>query len=586
MTKGKFRIIVILLIISLVGIVSLQYTMLKESYIQKEQIFDQTVSSALIDVSKKVEKQEAINFIQTKISRKKKEKNISNKNVVPIEPELTKAPTARKYNHFKNPILARKSAKALKDSLSNANFNFFRNEDYETINIFGVDDIQDSIFAKSMNQLPEYFEFVYDSSGNLIQKNNKVSKTKGTRTIVRVVPPKPPVIASHPEFPILVQPAPAIKLNNKLKEVRQKEKINLIEEIATEMQVVSIPIEKRIDTVFIDSILKIELLKRGVNYNYDVIIQSNDDGRIFFKTSDLKNVDDFAFYSIGLFEDNNGNAKANINLTFTDKQRIISNQMWPSIIVSIVLLITLLSIFIYTIRAILKQKKLSDLKNDFINNMTHEFKTPVSTILLASEALKDNSITNDDTRVKRLAGIIYDENQRLSEHVERVLNMASMDKGEVKLAMNRISLHETLNNCVKHFELNLESKSQKIEIKLNAKNDFIYVDEFHLKNIIHNLIDNASKYSKSDTTIFIETENLKSDLILKIRDQGIGMRKEQVKKIFEPFYRVPTGNLHDVKGFGIGLHYVHSILKLMGGKINVRSEFGLGTEFSVTFENK
>ena len=548
--------------------------MLKESYEQKEQIFDQSVSSALIDVSKKIEKQEAVKFIQTKISKKQKERNTS-ESVAPIAKRS-------KNNYYKR----RKQPNLDSAFYSKKDFEFFKNEDFESINIYGVDDYIDTAIQDVVKVMPDYFEFTYDSSGVLIQKSNKVAKTKGTRTMVRVSPPKPPVFAAQPEFPIQVPIAPPIRILKREPEIAKKEKIKLIEEIATEMQVLSIPIEKRIDSSYIDSTLKLELLKRGIIYNYDIIIQSNEDGKIFFKTSDLKNVNDYAFYSIGLFEDNNGVSKANINLTFPDKEKIISNQMWPSIIISIVLLVTLLSIFIYTIRAILKQKKLSDLKNDFINNMTHEFKTPVSTILLASEALKDNSILNDGNRVKRLAGIIYDENQRLSEHVERVLNMASMDKGEVKLAMNCISLHEVLKTCVKHFDLNLENKSQKVQLNLNAKNDLIYVDEFHLKNIIHNLIDNASKYSSENTNIFIETENFKNEVVFKVRDQGIGMKKEQVKKIFEPFYRVPTGNIHNVKGFGIGLHYVHSILKLMGGKISVRSEYRLGTEFSVSFENK
>lgn len=548
--------------------------MLKESYEQKEQIFDQSVSSALIDVSKKVEKQEAVKFIQTKISKKQKERNTS-ESVAPI----AKRPKNNYYKRRKQPSL---------DSAfySKKDFEFFKNEDFETINIYGVDDYIDTALQDVVKVMPDYFEFIYDSAGVLIHKSKKVAKTRGTRTMVRVSPPKPPAFAAQPEFPIHVPIAPSIRILKSEPEIAKKEKIKLIEEIATEMQVLSIPIEKRIDSSYIDSTLKLELLKRGIVHDYDIIIQSNEDGKIFFKTSDLINVNDYAFYSIGLFDDNNGISKANINLTFHDKERIISNQMWPSITISVLLLITLLGIFIYTIRAILKQKKLSDLKNDFINNMTHEFKTPVSTILLASEALKDNSIMNDDNRVKRLAGIIYDENQRLSEHVERVLNMASMDKGEVKLAMNSISLHDVLKKCVKHFDLNLENKSQKIQLNLNAKNDLIYVDEFHLKNIIQNLIDNASKYSNENTNIFIETENIKNEVIFKVRDQGIGMKKEQVKKIFEPFYRVPTGNIHNVKGFGIGLHYVHSILKLMGGKISVRSELGLGTEVSVSFENK
>ena len=260
---------------------------------------------------------------------------------------------------------------------------------------------------------------------------------------------------------------------------------------------------------------------------------------------------------------------------------MLSEQMGSVLASSILLLLVLLACFVYTIQAILKQKKLSDLKNDFINNMTHEFKTPVSTILLASEALKDPSVVKDEPRVHRLASIIYDENLRLGEHVERVLNMARMDKGEIKLAMNAVSLHTIINDVLKHMELPLANKNQEIVLNLLATSDSVYADSFHLKNIVQNLIDNASKYSNVNSRIFIETEMQNGFVKLKVRDQGIGMKKDQVKKIFEPFYRVPTGNLHDVKGFGIGLHYVYSILKAMGGKISVKSEMGLGSEFSI-----
>lgn len=628
---------------ALIGIVALQYTMLKESYAQKEMIFDQSVSSALIDVSKKVEKREAVNFIRTKITKPKKSKNnVSKSNTsngnkktkyikstsssytVNIAPPSTPLPDklndiesydavtvyddARIKELDKNQRELEKRAqkqilnrqekiKQLQDSLKKRQkeFEFYFNDEMFNPETFNFSGMTDSMLKLSFNVAPSYFEYRSDSGKIIIHKKPRSSKDlesiprKGSRAIVRSIP-EPPNFPTH-TIVAPASPAPPANIvlsdvSGELKNVFIKPEIDrrdLIEEIATEMQVLTLPIEQRIDTNYIDSLIAVELSKRGIWQNYEVIIQTDNNSKVFYKTSDIDFTDNYAFYTIDLFENPDGKSMARINLSFPNKDKIISNQMGPSIVISILLLSTIISIFIYTIYAILKQKKLSDLKNDFINNMTHEFKTPVSTILLASEALKDNSILNDESRVKRLAGIIYDENQRLSEHVERVLNMAKMDKGEVKLAMNSVSLHEIIHECLNHFELNLENKRQNIELNLSAINDNIYVDVFHLKNIIHNLIDNASKYSNSNTTIFITTKETKSEIIFSVKDQGIGMKKEQMKKVFDPFYRVPTGNLHDVKGFGIGLHYVNSILKMMGGRITINSELGKGSEFSVYF---
>jgi two-component system, OmpR family, phosphate regulon sensor histidine kinase PhoR len=361
----------------------------------------------------------------------------------------------------------------------------------------------------------------------------------------------------------------------------KKNKEQVIKDLAAELDALTIPLENRIKPQVIDSLLKIELKKRGILLDFNLVIKNNKEHKVFFTSVNdgIDAKDDY--YSAVLFE-NVGNEEAPyINIAFPEKQQMISDAMGPVLGTSLFLLLMLLTAFAYTIQAILKQKKLSDLKNDFINNMTHEFKTPVSTILLASEALKDPSVVKDEPRVHRLASIIYDENLRLGEHVERVLNMARMDKGEIKLAMNAVSLHNVINDVLKHMELPLANKNQEIVLNLHATNDSVYADAFHLKNIVQNLIDNASKYSTINSRVFIETEMQNGFVKLKVRDQGIGMKKDQVKKIFEPFYRVPTGNLHDVKGFGIGLHYVYSILKAMGGKISVKSEIGLGSEFSI-----
>ncbi len=620
--------------IALIGIVSLQLAMIRDSYVQKQQLFDQSVNAALVDVVKSIEKAEAIDYIQDKsdrlnkiyvkttkeASKPQKEQHYTTKVTASYKSETREQTTNRerearmaetqksihelerkiasmdREKELRNVRLKSKDLKRLTDSLkelrNSFEFNFSENNFSFTIPDFP--EWSDSIFTSNFEHSGYiiHADSIAARSGSYRRSKSTPSRAPKTRVTVRSfaademppAPPMPPVIMGDAS-PIIVfsnPEKPKKEIVKKYFDNNKKEKIEIIQDLAAELAALSIPLQNRIKPKQIDSLLKLQLEKHGIVLPYELVINGNKDS-IFFNTS-TNAISDFSnVYSTTLFDQNESELSASINVSFPDREEKLSSEMGPTLASSVLLLAILVGCFAYTIYAILKQKKLADLKNDFINNMTHEFKTPVSTISLASEALKDPSVINDDERVKRLAGIIYDENLRLGEHVERVLNMARMDKGEIKLAMNSVSAHSLIDDALKHFELSLANKEQKIVKNLKASNDLIYADEFHLKNILQNLIDNASKYSTPGSTIFIDTLDTKNEIIIKVRDQGIGMKREQIKKIFEPFYRVPTGNLHDVKGFGIGLHYVHSILKVMNGKIGVKSEIGLGSEFSLTF---
>ncbi len=593
--------------IALIGIVSLQFAMLKDSYIQKELLFDQNVNAALVDVVKKVEKAEAIDFINKKANHKTKmvvkstsvyesesrnrktdkgKVEIANKtaqrdllkSIALLERKLSKLEKSRQLNDEKAHAADLRRITDSLHSLRNS-FEFSITPKNYRVEIPNLTVFDDSVFSMSFSNGETNLVFSNDSLVSFITTPKaKVPRSRiESRSYSDREPPLPPLPPSAIDEHVFEHPIVSEYFDNP-----KKERIEVIQDLAAELDAQTLPLNKRVKSNLIDSLLKIELEKRGINLNYTVLI-TDYFNKIFYTTSLDDTIINRNYYTVSLFDNNGSKNYVKINVEFPNKDEMLSSEMGPTLGSSALLLIILVGCFMYTIYAILKQKKLSDLKNDFINNMTHEFKTPVSTIMLASEALKDPQVLNDEPRVKRLAGIIYDENLRLGEHVERVLNMARMDKGEIKLAMNSISLHTVIEEGLKHFDLNLANKSQKVITNFKAVDDLIYADEFHLKNIIQNLIDNASKYSMIGSTIFIETIDTKSEVVLKVRDQGIGMKREQIKKIFEPFYRVPTGNLHDVKGFGIGLHYVHSILKVMGGKIYVKSEVGLGSEFSVTF---
>jgi len=222
------------------------------------------------------------------------------------------------------------------------------------------------------------------------------------------------------------------------------------------------------------------------------------------------------------------------------------------------------------------------MKNDFMNNMTHEFKTPVATIMIASESLKDPEISQDQSRVERLAGIIYEENVRLGNHIERVLNIARVEKGDLKLESESLDINELINTVIDSMLLQLQKSNVEIELDLKAKPAIVLGDELHLSNVIFNLIDNSIKYTDHAPLIKIKTKTQGKNLTISLTDNGMGMNKDQLSKIFDQFYRIPTGNIHDVKGFGLGLSYVQDIIKRLGGTIKVKSEINKGTEFEIT----
>ena len=254
--------------------------------------------------------------------------------------------------------------------------------------------------------------------------------------------------------------------------------------------------------------------------------------------------------------------------------------MIPSIIFTIVLLIT----FLFTIVVIFRQKRYTEIKNDFINNMTHELKTPIASISLAAQMMNDDSITKSEQMTKHLSGVITDESKRLRFLVEKVLQMSMFDKKSVVFKKKELDLNEMVENIAQSFNLRVEKTGGKIYTQIEAVDSAIFVDEVHFQNVITNLMDNAVKYRKQDEPldIYINTWNDHEKLYLSIRDTGQGIKKENVKKIFDKFYRVHTGNKHDVKGFGLGLAYVKKIIDMHQGDIKCESELGKGTKFTIS----
>ena len=260
-------------------------------------------------------------------------------------------------------------------------------------------------------------------------------------------------------------------------------------------------------------------------------------------------------------------------------------QIWASlrwvIIGAITFMLVIIAAFYVTVKSLLNQKKLSEIKSDFINNMTHEFKTPLATISLAVDALKNEKVQASPEKARYFTGIIKEENIRMNKHVETILQAALMEKQELQLQLTPLHVHEIIQHNLDNFQLQLQSQDGQVKLLLNAKNDLISADEVHFSNLISNLIDNAIKYSEGKPVIEITTHSTKNSIIIQIADNGIGMSKETVKRIFEKFYRAHTGNLHNVKGFGLGMSYVKTVIDAHKGKIKVDSTLGKGSTFTI-----
>ncbi len=287
-------------------------------------------------------------------------------------------------------------------------------------------------------------------------------------------------------------------------------------------------------------------------------------------------------YKINLFETEN-EVPGVLYIDFPSRKSILMKDIWPTILGSIIFTIIILSCFAYTINVIFRQKKLSEMRTDFINNMTHEFKTPIATINLAADSITSPMVANSTEKVGRFAKIIKQENARMLKQVEKVLQMALLDKRDFKLKLTEVNVHELIVQAVQNANLQVEKKGGHVKADLAAAKPQIMADQTHVSNIIHNLLDNANKYSPENPEITVSTANHNGGVRIIVSDQGIGMSREQRKHIFDKFYRVPTGNLHDVKGFGLGLSYVKAMVTAHKGSIAVESEVGQGSSFILDF---
>ncbi|MBN2173014.1 MAG: HAMP domain-containing histidine kinase [Bacteroidales bacterium] len=364
---------------------------------------------------------------------------------------------------------------------------------------------------------------------------------------------------------------------------RQNENLkDFIDELVIEIKNIDEPIESRLQGVDIGKRLTESLNNRGIDAEFEFAVYNPEKDSLQSIRSDNFTISgNYEMYSTRLFPEQVLDNLNQLMLYFPGKRGYIIKSIQILLLGSIVFTMVILLTFLFTIRVILKQKKISEIKSDFINNMTHEFKTPIATISLAVDSINNSKIINNPEKIRYYSDIIEEENARMNSKVESVLQMSLIDKNDLNIQVEEFDSHEAIRKVVKNFELRLNQKNGKVNFGLNAHNSVLKTDKNHFVNILSNLLDNAIKYSTESPEITIKTESINGKFYLSVKDNGIGMSKEEMSKIFDKFYRVSTGDIHNIKGFGLGLSYVKAVLLALDGQIKPYSAPGKGSEFTV-----
>ena len=601
---------------ALLGVMGMQWYFFRQSFQLQSRLFDQSVHEALNNVVDRLAKRDANNFLEKKAEfiRLPEPVFIERTPVFETAPEKPVRIKRRKPRMSDENYMLVQQRKAdsiflIRDSLLRARYpnvvsfndavsaSELKDLEYNLrVDIFQVEDAFGQIHEQTRRTIsraskahPQINAAITGSApGQLpdsVTQYIVFDPIEGAflRTIPR---PRLRNLTRPPEAPDAEQDTRVQKVKQYFAEEKQN-KEDVFKDLYQEYREVDVPLNKRVHPQTLDSMLRVELRNLSILSDYEYKVTSaKRDSLIFTRASNQTKFLPYNSYETPLFPKDMIRDSGMLTITFPDKNSIILSNMTAMMGLSGGLLLVLIFSFGYTIHSILMQKKISEMKTDFINNMTHEFKTPVATIMIASEALKDPELTTDKSRIERLANIIYDENVRLGSHIERVLNIAKIEKGDLKLEHRDVDMNDLLSAIVDSMSLQLQKRNASIELDLKANYSTVIGDELHLSNVIFNLLDNANKYSPENPEIKISTSISGKNLIIQVADKGIGMSKDQLSKIFDQFYRIPTGNLHDVKGFGLGLSYVNNIVKRLHGTIRVKSEKDLGSEFEISLPLK
>ena len=535
-SKNRLGWIIALMGVSLTGLIAFQWYWIDTIITGNRDHFERDVMSALSNVTQKLEQQEALFYVN------------------------------RQMETF--------SAQA-----QSMRFNPLKFEKNSTTNERSVTQGKEKITSKDSISSSGGFKFSFEmlSAPN---RSNKVGEVlfdvlKSNINNIKFAYPKN---ASETDIP-----------NSNLRKILKKisNKSNMMMELLEELMLPKIGLANRFDPNQLDSLLHAELKKKSINIPYDYAIINPRSGRLIEISKEYSNERLLqSHFKTNLFPNDVTNEPNLLVIDFPDQEKYLMSKIWFPLSSSALLILIILVCFGYAIFTIIRQKNISVMKTDFMNNMTHEFKTPISTIRLAIEALLDPTIPQKDSMKMKYLGIIADENKRLESQVADVLQMAQLDKNELKLNLLTVNLHTIIKQAVDKISIQLECKSGNLKLALNAAQFKLKGDEAYLLGILLNLLDNALKYSNDAPNIVIRTQNIEGQIVCSIKDHGMGMTKESQRNIFQKFYRVASGNVHNIKGFGLGLAYVKEIVHLHHGSIEVESELKRGSTFTIKFPLK
>jgi two-component system, OmpR family, phosphate regulon sensor histidine kinase PhoR len=583
MTKQKIRLLISLMGLTTLGLIGFQWYWITSALGLRNEQFDLKVSDAMQDVVRKLEKQEIIYLIRQReeIEQQRRKLEVLNKNRLAKKTQSPKHNLPEEYTATtnrdekltgSNPTDALTPRnRSMTDFQANLINEFLRQRSDELPHIerfLRIHAEQERLFDAWFDQMGRAF-WPNDSTANgsvLMTVRSSVQKVRQPKDVYSSKLPKNRASAT-----------------TNLPAINAAAQTDLLKDVFKDLLFSKRPMEQRVNRLMLDSLLKKSLQERGIGIAYEFAIQNDVHRSILFSTASYRpDSTDSELFKASLFPNELNTIPSQLLVYFPERQAFILQNMSLTLISSVLLLLVILGCFYVAVATIVKQKKLSDVKNDFINNMTHEFKTPISTISLAvSMAHEQLEMKTDVTKVNRYLGIIRDETQRLGGHVEKVLQMALLDRGEIKLKPTTVNVHDVIETVLNNLSVQLEQRRGEIDLSFEATHEMVEADELHLTNILTNLIDNANKYSPDVPHISIATRSDDIHVYISVSDKGRGMNKEQQTKIFDPFYRVPTGNVHDVKGFGLGLSYVKKMIEAHGGTIQVESKPDEGSTFTI-----
>ncbi|REJ83606.1 MAG: sensor histidine kinase [Bacteroidetes bacterium] len=537
MNRRKFQWIIGLMSVSLLGIIFLQVYWIMHDIRLKEQQFDQNVTQAMNAIVDRIETKEAMTMLHERL--------------LDIDPGQLSKLVMRDSPDLQPAIILDTIEEPQSTALLPPN-TFLPDLDNADINI----EFHHPGSRKSFLKVQRRNYFHQDSLSKHTIRSSQIMRFYGDSAEV-----------------IIRQNEEKIKARiEKLSEVVQK--------MAVEFSGPEKNIDARLNPILLDSIISAELCKQGINVDYDFGIWNGDQNKMVFSKASLNPVELInSKYKVLLFPNDIVSKPDFLVLNFPSSIQYVLSSMWLMLLSSTLFTILILFGFGYTIHTIIRQKKLSDIKSDFINNMTHEFKTPIATISLAVDSMKNPKVVSSQEKLDYFSNIIRQENRRMNAQVENVLQMAQIEKGELRMKKEEVNVHQLIQKGIELIGLQIQSRNGQIQTQFDAEIPLVVSDPVHLSNVIINLLDNANKYSPESPEILVSTSNNQHGLIVSVKDKGIGMNRETQKRVFEKFYRVPTGNLHDVKGFGLGLSYVKAIIDSHNGWIDVESEPGKGSTF-------